>query len=544
MIPKIIHFVWIGAPMPQWAERNINEFRRLNPDHEIRLHNESILLEKYRPLYDTCEFECQKTDLLRYSALEQSGGWYFDVDYWPFRPVTDIKNAHLLNGARIFVTDSGRPSKLTNAVIGAPANWDGWNTVSDIIFRNAKSKSRNKYGPDMVNRIHKDKVTVGGAVWFNGVDVPIAPTVYKKCIAGQNDDVKLHLKLQDNQYPFAMHLWAGTNASKLDETNNTNRDVCFMLKHSTHTRWEIPLLDGFKKAGYMVLQADDVVDIGELPAVSVLWNGLRKHEKTDKVKNYSRKIMYLEHGFFNRSRYIQADMQGFLHWASWVKHVNEPAPECGKKRLAEFYPHGIKPLRYNNTGYILVLGQVGDDTQMWESEIKGPIPLQRVLSRAIPNGIKIYFRPHPLASNTRRNPHHKLLPEFPHENERPSYKKNKHGNGLLEALRGAMFVITINSNAIVESLAEGVPCLAFGPHIGIEAGAVHKTTCATLESDIREMLKGWKPPQVKVQNYLEWLAARQWNETELNNPELLKAIVAGDPHACNALYREKQVVAG
>jgi hypothetical protein len=31
MIPKRIHFIWFGPPMPAWAERNIEEFRRLNP---------------------------------------------------------------------------------------------------------------------------------------------------------------------------------------------------------------------------------------------------------------------------------------------------------------------------------------------------------------------------------------------------------------------------------------------------------------------------------------------------------------------------------
>jgi len=43
-IPKIIHFFWTGPAMPEWAERNIQEFRRLNPDHEIRIHGEEVIL--------------------------------------------------------------------------------------------------------------------------------------------------------------------------------------------------------------------------------------------------------------------------------------------------------------------------------------------------------------------------------------------------------------------------------------------------------------------------------------------------------------------
>ena len=38
MIPKVIHFIWIGGEMPEWAEFNVAEFRRLNPAHEIKIH--------------------------------------------------------------------------------------------------------------------------------------------------------------------------------------------------------------------------------------------------------------------------------------------------------------------------------------------------------------------------------------------------------------------------------------------------------------------------------------------------------------------------
>ncbi|GAH53767.1 unnamed protein product, partial [marine sediment metagenome] len=76
MIPKRIHFVWIGpAEMPDWGRRNIEEFQRLNPEHEITLHGEEILLPQYREVYNRRTIPANKSDLLRYSALERFGGW-------------------------------------------------------------------------------------------------------------------------------------------------------------------------------------------------------------------------------------------------------------------------------------------------------------------------------------------------------------------------------------------------------------------------------------------------------------------------------------
>ena len=108
---------------------------------------------------------------------------------------------------------------------------------------------------------------------------------------------------------------------------------------------------------------------------------------------------------------------------------------------------------------------------------------------------------------------------------RYDYIKNKHGSGLEEAIAGASFLITINSNTINEALAMGVPTLAFGPHLAIEAGVVKRATEATLVQDIREMIEGWRPEQSNVENYMQWLACRQWNPQEFRDPEVIRVLV-------------------
>ena len=164
------------------------------------------------------------------------------------------------------------------------------------------------------------------------------------------------------------------------------------------------------------------------------------------------------------------------------------------------------------------------DSQMDESEIKGAAVLQQYVARNLPHGTKAYFRPHPL-DNYSPHPLHETLPLMTLAKESNSYRHTKHGSGLAEALAGASFVITINSNSIVEALCAGVPCLAFGPHLGIKANVVKKATVATLAEDIKAMLDGWAPAQDDVDRFLSWLAFRQYSRAELSTADVVNGIL-------------------
>ena len=96
---------------------------------------------------------------------------------------------------------------------------------------------------------------------------------------------------------------------------------------------------------------------------------------------------------------------------------------------------------------------------------------------------------------------------------------------LEEAIAGASFAVTINSNAGNEALALGCPVLALGPSIYGRAGVARETTLAGLKPALAEMLKGWRPKTEAVRNYLEWLACRQWNEQELQEGEALDGLI-------------------
>ena len=84
MIPKIIHYIWLGGkPLPKIAEKCIKSWQRYCPDYKIKRWDESNLdLDKYqfaRDAYDAKKFAFA-SDVLRTDILYQYGGIYLDID--------------------------------------------------------------------------------------------------------------------------------------------------------------------------------------------------------------------------------------------------------------------------------------------------------------------------------------------------------------------------------------------------------------------------------------------------------------------------------
>ena len=85
MIPKIIHYVWVGNTDPPNDVRSYVEgWKRLCPDYEIMEWNNDSLKEIHCD-YVVQAFERQRwafvSDYLRLYALKRHGGFYFDTDW-------------------------------------------------------------------------------------------------------------------------------------------------------------------------------------------------------------------------------------------------------------------------------------------------------------------------------------------------------------------------------------------------------------------------------------------------------------------------------
>lgn len=88
MIPATCHFTWFAGALPSWAQRNLDSFMEHNPDIEVRLHTDDRLLNVgYRARWREAEHPATRSDMLRYSILEQFGGIYFDIDWFHLNPL-------------------------------------------------------------------------------------------------------------------------------------------------------------------------------------------------------------------------------------------------------------------------------------------------------------------------------------------------------------------------------------------------------------------------------------------------------------------------
>ena len=269
--------------------------------------------------------------------------------------------------------------------------------------------------------------------------------------------------------------------------------------------------EGAEKLGHEVLvcvpPADGLVDCDVLFA----WNASRREGWRDlraKTIAEGKRFFILERGWFDRMEYTQIDHDGFNHTASWAHEVSGPAPTDGPERfrlLCERLSPRI-PVESRHSGYALILGQTGNDTQLKQSEIHHPEALCDSVLANLPAGLEAVYRPHPLSP------------------WRPENIDIADGT-LDDALAGSRFVITINSNAGNDALWAGIPVLCLGPALYEMAGVARRTSISTLMHDMEFMCKGWKPDDRRVLSYFHWLASRQWNRAELEQGDCLKQLI-------------------
>ena len=192
---KIINFVWIGSVIPEWVEQNIEDFERLNPDYEVKVHDESVLLPKYRSIYGKLEYLCSKADLLRYSTLQKFGGWYFDTDFKPLRPVREIVEKYNIDKDTFFTTRQqwNNPALLiANAVLYSETDNPAWNIINRELLK-IQGNHQATYGPILFTRLvelYPELFMIGEADDF----YPLSKENINKEILGN---------------PFMIHLWAG-----------------------------------------------------------------------------------------------------------------------------------------------------------------------------------------------------------------------------------------------------------------------------------------------------------------------------------------------
>ena len=112
-IPRIIIQIWVqkdgGKPLiPANQVEYMNTFRKLNPTYEHMFFNnddvDNFFKSNYPEYYNTYNklpFFIQKLDFFRYLAIYHYGGFYFDMDVKPHKPLDD----QITNHSAVFPID-------------------------------------------------------------------------------------------------------------------------------------------------------------------------------------------------------------------------------------------------------------------------------------------------------------------------------------------------------------------------------------------------------------------------------------------------------
>lgn len=240
------------------------------------------------------------------------------------------------------------------------------------------------------------------------------------------------------------------------------------------------------------------------PDVAVVWNGA-KGPLADLVRGLraaDTTVLLLERGFFRRDRYTQIDPAGFNHKAGWAARLTDPAPPDGQRRLFKVLGCHPRPVRARRRGSVLVLGQVPGDAQLCDAPLHHADTLAAAVRLAVPADIEVRLRTHPLDRTGRSLRAPGVVVTDP---DRP----------LAFELDEARFAVTINSNAGHDALAAGLPVLALGPSLLLQAGVGRHGRLNDLSRDMQAMLAGWRPDDPQTRNFLHWLACRQWNPPEI-----------------------------
>lgn len=101
-IPKRLHFIWLGPPLPDHLRSNIYEWERIHPEWQAHVWTEQNLpnlrnaelyqrAEKLVPRDAVYQF---RADLIRYELLYDHGGFYADVDTRPLKSINDELAGH------------------------------------------------------------------------------------------------------------------------------------------------------------------------------------------------------------------------------------------------------------------------------------------------------------------------------------------------------------------------------------------------------------------------------------------------------------------
>ncbi len=124
MIPHLLHFVWVGPPMPDLFAGFVDGWADLHPSWDVKVWGEDDLTDlTNQAIYDSARGDHAgqlRSDVARYEILRDHGGVYLDCDMEPLRPIDG------LCGSLAFAAWETDSRWVGNAVLGSVPGHPLW----------------------------------------------------------------------------------------------------------------------------------------------------------------------------------------------------------------------------------------------------------------------------------------------------------------------------------------------------------------------------------------------------------------------------------
>lgn len=92
MIPKIIHYIWVGSDVPEYIQNVIDKNSHFFHEYEVKIWTEENM--PHLNAFAQRAYDEQKwafvSDYLRFKILHQEGGIYLDTDMEVLKPLDDL----------------------------------------------------------------------------------------------------------------------------------------------------------------------------------------------------------------------------------------------------------------------------------------------------------------------------------------------------------------------------------------------------------------------------------------------------------------------
>lgn len=111
IIPRLIHFIWLGSPLPQECAIMVASWQKFHPEWTIKVWTDSDAKTfglQNKIAFDRARNYGEKSDIFRYEILYRYGGIYIDTDFECLQAFDDLHkscdfytgiiNETLLNG--------------------------------------------------------------------------------------------------------------------------------------------------------------------------------------------------------------------------------------------------------------------------------------------------------------------------------------------------------------------------------------------------------------------------------------------------------------